>query len=62
MGLLAEECSRLKARIAKVEFTMKETLESVDKLQTDLDTAFASNLGLEDRVKSTEDQAAMLQH
>lgn len=30
--LLAEECSRLKARVDEVEGIMKETLESVDKL------------------------------
>lgn len=36
-GLLQKECSRLKAQIEEAEGTMKETLESVDKLQVDLD-------------------------
>lgn len=36
-GLLQEECLRLKARVDEVEGTMKEMLESMDKLQADLD-------------------------
>lgn len=52
--LLAEEYSSLKIRVAKVEGTMKESLESVDKFQADLDTALASNLGLESQTKSAE--------
>lgn len=48
--LLVEECSRLKAQVAEVEGTMKETLESMDKLQADLDEAIASKLGLRIRL------------
>lgn len=40
---------------------MKETLESVDKLQIDLDQANTSKLALENRAKAAEDQVAMLQ-
>lgn len=40
---------------------MKVILESVVKLQADLDVAHASNLGLESRAKFTEDQVALLQ-
>lgn len=58
--LLAEECSSLKTRFAKVEGTMKETLELVDKFQIDLDAALASNLGLESRAKSAEDEVVLL--
>lgn len=57
--LLDEECSTLKARVNEVKVTIKETLELVDKLRVDLDEANASKLGLEDRVKSTEDQVAL---
>lgn len=59
--LLREECSMLKARVNKVEGTMKEILESMDKLQMDLNEANASKLGLENRAESTEDQMAILQ-
>lgn len=45
-NLLQEECLWLKARIMKVENTMKETLESLDKLQADLDEANTSKLAL----------------
>lgn len=66
MGLLAKECSSLKARVTEAEGTMKETLESMDKLQANLELAFASNLGLEGeakstKAKSTKDQVALLQ-
>lgn len=56
------ECSRLKAWVIEVEGTMRETLESMDKLQADLNEALTSNLGLEHRVKSAEDQVVLLQH
>lgn len=45
--LLAKECSRLNARVTKVESIMKETLEFVNKLWADLDEAITSKLGLE---------------
>lgn len=51
-NFLQEECLRLKARASKIKNTMKETLESVDKLQTDLDEANAAKLALENRAKS----------
>lgn len=40
---------------------MKETLESVDKLQADLDQANASKSTLKNRAKRAEDQVTMLQ-
>lgn len=40
---------------------MKETLESVDKLQVDLDEANATKATLEGRATTTEDQVANLQ-
>lgn len=43
-NLLQEVCLRLKARVKKVENTMKEMLESVDKLQADLNEANALKL------------------
>lgn len=46
--------------MTKVENTMKETLESVDKLRVDLDEAIASKLSLKNQAKSTEDQVALL--
>lgn len=55
MGLLVGECSRLKSRVAEVKSTMKETLESVDKLQADLNVTLASNLGLKHKAKFIED-------
>lgn len=58
---LAEECSRLKARVDEVEGTMKETLELVDKLQTDLGEANTSKLALKSREKIFEDEVSMLQ-
>lgn len=60
--LLTEECSSLKTQVGKVEGTIKETLEFMEKLQADLDTALASNLGLKGQTKSFEDQVALLQH
>lgn len=60
--LLVEECSNLKTRVVEVEGVMKETLDSVDKLQVDLDAAHASNLGLKSRAKSAKDQVALLQY
>lgn len=39
---------------------MKETLELVDKLQVDLNMALASNLDLENRTISAENQVALL--
>lgn len=38
-NLLQVECSRLKAKVEEVETTMKEMLESMDKLQANLDEA-----------------------
>lgn len=40
---------------------MKETLESIDKLQVDLDEANAAKVTIEARVKTVEDQVANLQ-
>lgn len=54
------ECSRLKARVDEVESTMKETLESMDKLQAELSEANASKLFLKNRAKTIEDQVALL--
>lgn len=59
--LLVEECSRLKTQVDKVEGTIKETLESVDKLQADLGEADAFKLALENWTISIEDQVSMLQ-
>lgn len=42
--LLVEESSRLKARVDEVEGTTKETLDSMDKLQAELNKANASKL------------------
>lgn len=56
--LLVEECLTLKTRMAEVEGTMKDTLESLDKFQVDLDAALASRLGLENQAKSAKDQVA----
>lgn len=39
---------------------MKETLESVEKLQTHLDEANTAKLVLENRVATAEDQVAIL--
>lgn len=50
----------MKAWVKEVESMMKETLESVDKLQIDLDQANTSKLALENRAKAAEDQVAML--
>lgn len=58
--LLVKECSRLKTRVDKVEGTMKETLELVDKLQAELDEAHACKLVLENRTKTAEDQVSLL--
>lgn len=52
---------RLKTWVDEVEGTMKETLESVDKLQADLSDANASNLVLENRAKTVENQMVILQ-
>lgn len=41
---------------------MKKTLESMDKLQADLDEAFTFNLGLENQTKFAGDQVALLQY
>lgn len=60
--LLAKECSNLKARVTEIDSAMKEILESVDKFQVDLNAALASNLGLENRAESAENQVALLQH
>lgn len=46
---------------AEVEGTMKETLESMDKLQADLDATLPSKLSLKNRAKSVDDQVALLQ-
>lgn len=49
--LLIKECSGLKARVNEVEGTIKEILESVDKLQPTMDEANASKLGLKNWAK-----------
>lgn len=59
-SLLQEECSRLKARVKKVENIIKETLESIDKLQTDLDEANTSKSALENQAKIAKDRMAIL--
>lgn len=59
---MAGKCSRLKALVAEVEGTIKETMEFVDKLQANLDAALTYNLDLENQAKSTKDQVALLQH
>lgn len=51
---LQEKCTKLKARVTEVENTMKETLEFIDKLQTDLDLANAANATIENRAKTIE--------
>lgn len=56
--LLMEECSRMKVRIDEVEGTIKETLESMDKLPAKLNEANASKLVVEHRAKSVDDQWA----
>lgn len=53
--LLAEACSRLKAQVNEVEGIMKETLESMDKLQAELNEANASKLVLENQAETAED-------
>lgn len=58
---LLQECLRLKAHVMKVENTMKETFESIDKLQVNLDEANSSKLALENQAKNIEDQVAILQ-
>lgn len=58
--LLAEECSRLKARVNEVKGTIKETLESMDKLQAERNEANASKLVLENRAKTAKDQVTLL--
>lgn len=40
---------------------MKETVESVDKLQADLDDANATRLAFENRANTAKDQVAILQ-
>lgn len=44
-----------------MEGAIKETLESVDKLQVDLNEANSSKLALENRAKSAKDQVVILQ-
>lgn len=44
-----------KAQVDKVEGIMKETLESMDKLQADLDEANALKLAPENQAKNVED-------
>lgn len=51
----------MKAQVNEVEDTMKETLESMDKLQANLNEANASKLALETRAKNAEDQMVILQ-
>lgn len=59
-NLLQDECSRLKARVTEVENTIKEIIESIDKLQIDLDAANAVKETLENRSKIAENQVANL--
>lgn len=60
-NLLQEKCSRLKAWVAEMENTMKETLESINKLQADLDEGNAAKASLKNRAQIIEDQVADLQ-
>lgn len=60
-NLLLEEGQRLKARVNEVEGIIKETLESVDKFQVDLDEANASKATLEIKAKVVEDQVVKFQ-
>lgn len=53
--LLVKEFSRLKTWVDKVKGTMKETVELVDKLQTELNEANASKLVLKNRAKTAKD-------
>lgn len=59
-NLLQDECSRLKARVTEVENTIKEIIESIDKLQIDLDAANAVKETLENRSKIAKNQVANL--
>lgn len=59
-NLLQDECSRLKARVTEVENTIKEIIESIDKLQIDLNAANAVKETLENRSKIAENQVANL--
>lgn len=52
---------KIEGQVTEIEGTIKETLESVDKLQADLNGALASNQCLKHRAKSTEDQVVLLQ-
>lgn len=45
-NLMQEDYTRLKARVTKVENTMKETLESMDNLQADFSGILISVSGL----------------
>lgn len=60
-NLLQEKCARLKARIEELKNTMKEMLESVKKLQADLDEAYTSKLASENQAKTAKDQMTILQ-
>lgn len=60
-NLLQEEYLRLKAWVFKVKNPMKETLEWIEKLQTDLDEANTAKATLENQFKTAEDQVANLQ-
>lgn len=51
---------KIEGQVTEIEGTIKETLESVDKLQADLNGALASNRGLKHREKSPEDQVVLL--
>lgn len=59
-NLLQDECSRLKARVTEVENTIKEIIESIDKLQIDLNAANAVKETLENRSKIAKNQVANL--
>lgn len=60
-NLLHEECSQLKARVTEMESIMKKTLESIDKLQVDLDETNIVKAIVEALAKAIEDQVANLQ-
>lgn len=60
-NLLLEKGQLLKARVKEVEGTMKETLEFMDKFQSDLDEANATKVALKTEAKAMKDQVAELQ-
>lgn len=60
-NLLLDVGQWLTTRVDEVEGIMKETLQSIDNLQVDMDVANAAKVNLEGRAKAAEDQVAELQ-